>query len=192
MLRRTEDRVSIEVICGSLLRVEGIALDVSENELRLELERPLSKEMSVEIIFAEGALILFGELEYCQPAERGEDDLILYLAAEGLTSPEVIRLQQHLKRCAAYRARLDQEQRLLDRIGSNGMESASGHESVVALPKIAQEKQKHEYGIGKTTEAAAKAVHHSTKDNATEGRRHGARAGAGGDDHRSERRWVRY
>src|SRR5690242_18993736 len=77
MLRRTEGRVSIEVICGPHLRVEGIALDVSENELRLELERPLSKEMSVEIIFAEGALILFGELEYCQPAERGEEDLIL-------------------------------------------------------------------------------------------------------------------
>src|SRR5690242_16713 len=56
---RTADRVSVEVICGSLLQVEGKALDISDHGLRLELESPLSKGMPVQITFAEGALILF-------------------------------------------------------------------------------------------------------------------------------------
>jgi hypothetical protein len=158
---QTEDRVWVEIACGSLLRAEGKALDISEHGLRLELEQPLSKGMPVQVTFAEGALILFGDIQYCRPAggrytagisvnnvaagsrpdsHCGEDDLILYLGAQGLTAPEVFRLQQHLKHCPACSLRLNEERRILDRIESAGKglaRTAQRTQSIVAMPVLA-------------------------------------------------------
>lgn len=137
MRHLTCDPVQVQSICGASMRQEGLALDVSERGLMLELQRPLSRQMTIEVSFPGSALIVFGEVTYCRAGEAGyragvhihdiaigsrnerhleDDDLFLYLGGAHLTSAEVIGFQHHLNGCRVCAARLDDTRQVMDRM----------------------------------------------------------------------------
>lgn len=143
----TCDPVHIQSFCGASMQQEGLALDVSERGLMLEVQRPLSREMTVEVSFPASALIVFGEVKYCRPAgtcyragvqiddiaigsrvERHieDDDLFLYVRGAHLTSEEVIRFQHHLHGCRVCADRLDDTRQVIDRMRRRACRASAG------------------------------------------------------------------
>jgi PilZ domain len=149
MRHLTRDPVLVQTMCGAKLQQDGLVLDISDGGLMLELQRPLSKQMTVEVAFSGSALIIFGEVKHCRPARTGyragvqiqdiamgsrrerhleDDDLFLYLQGRRLTSAEVIRFRHHLKGCQACAARLDDTRQVLDRVHSGAGRASSGQD----------------------------------------------------------------
>jgi hypothetical protein len=104
-------------------RFGGIVLDVSRNGMRVEVAKPLSTGMRVEVILIKASV--FGEIRYCRQVSLAyhvgiaiedvfyppstsmdhihDDQLSLYVAGKGLKASEAIRMQSHLRSCSDCR-----------------------------------------------------------------------------------------
>ena len=109
-------------------------LDVSRSGLRVALSRRISRGEHVKVKLHRN--VIFGEVRYCRAVSNGfqvglqiqdlvrppgkqdehiaDDPLSLYAVGKGLSVAEVIEVREHLGRCAACRARLAQQQEMLN------------------------------------------------------------------------------
>ena len=131
------DPVQIEILQCDFLNVEGVVVDVSRSGVRVALQTRVGKGAQVKINVRR-QIIIFGEVRYCRPVNgyfhagiliqnvfyasapssqyANDDDLSLYILWKGLTTPEIIRLRQHLEACDSCRARLNRTTAILDEI----------------------------------------------------------------------------
>jgi PilZ domain len=110
--------------------MSATVVDISKGGLRLEMETMIARGTRLEVMITKPrSLVVLGDVRYCRrvgelfhagvlmenliflPAEAhehlDEDQSVLYLAGEGLTSPELVRLQQHLTRCKQCVSKLE-------------------------------------------------------------------------------------
>ena len=132
----TNEPVEMEVFNCDLKVVQGLALDVSRSGVRVALQDRVAQGAQVRI-HLHNHLIL-GEVRYCRasgegfqagikiqnifylPASKGahfdEDDLSLYVLWKGLTTPEIVKLREHLEECESCRDRLNETRVILHKI----------------------------------------------------------------------------
>jgi len=138
--RRTEARyptqypAEIERQHGVTEPMYGTILDVSRSGLRIALPQRLNRGEQVKVKLQDN--VIFGEVRYCRsvsgafhagiriqdlvrPAVRknqhiAEDPLSLYAIGKGLAVAEVIEIREHLVRCETCRARLAEQEVLLN------------------------------------------------------------------------------
>jgi len=119
----TNDPADVQILPwnGTRVFVPATVTNISKSGLRLEMESLLVKGMRIEIIIRPRKLVVFGEVRYCRRSgshfhagvlidtlvfpKLGEgqhlhdDQFVLYAAGEGLTGPEVLRINDHLAKC---------------------------------------------------------------------------------------------
>src|ERR1035438_3915432 len=125
----TNDPAEVQLLPIDSTRRPATVLNVSKSALRLELDAPVAKGLQIKVILP-GQIVIFGEVRYCRRSgdvfhagvvfqdlvysgqsagkHAHRDDLDLYLAGEGLTAFEVIKLREHLILCESCRIRLDE------------------------------------------------------------------------------------
>lgn len=123
----TNDPADVKVLPAGTIKASGFVLDVSRFGLRLELPIALQKGAEVKVAMQLDVVIL-GQVRYCRGVEDvfqagisirdvvysseeqeqhvHDDRLGLYAGGKGLTVPEVLKLKDHMIRCAACRIRL--------------------------------------------------------------------------------------
>jgi hypothetical protein len=131
---QTQDPAEIEILPGPSEPLYGTILDVSRSGLRVALHKRISRGEQVMIKLHRNAI--FGEVRYCRPVPGGfhagvkiqdvvrppdrqdehlaDDPLSLYAVGKGLSVAEVIAVREHLARCEACRARLAQQEEMLN------------------------------------------------------------------------------
>jgi hypothetical protein len=118
----THELVQIELLPGRGDPVPATVIDVAKSGLRLELVRPLPRCSRIEILFSTSELPISGEVRYCHgfdgvyyagifidevvhsrplPEHLHDDEIPLYVGGDGLSTVEVLRVEQHLSHCVA-------------------------------------------------------------------------------------------
>jgi hypothetical protein len=130
----TQDPVEIETLPGPSQPFYGTILDVSRSGLRISLRKRISRGKQVLVKLHHG--VIFGEVRYCRSVPDGfqvgvkiqdvvrppgrqnehiaDDPLSLFSVGKGLSVAEIIEVREHLARCEACRARLVQQQAMLN------------------------------------------------------------------------------
>jgi hypothetical protein len=130
----TQDPAELEILPGPSEPIYGTILDVSRSGLRIALRKRVKRGQQVMVKLNRN--VIFGEVRYCRPAAgefhagvkiqelvrpRGrqdehvaDDPLSLYAVGKGLLVAEVIEVREHLARCEACRARLAQQEDMLN------------------------------------------------------------------------------
>jgi hypothetical protein len=119
----THELVQSNLLPGRSDPFPATVIDVAKSDLRLELVRPLPRCSRIKILFSTSELPISGEVRYCHgfdgvyyarifidevvhsrplPGEHLNDDEIpLYVGGDGLSTVEVLRVEQHLSHCVA-------------------------------------------------------------------------------------------
>jgi len=120
------DPVEIRIVPGDGSRVAGTLKDISRSGLRIEIGVPVLKSAEIEI-FLSTQLSVTGRVRHCRrvgakyqagilieeaidsskPSEHlSGEQLSGYLAGQGLTLTQVIRVRDHLAVCSTCRVRM--------------------------------------------------------------------------------------
>lgn len=120
------DPVEIRIVSGDGSRVPGTLKDISRSGLRIEIGVPVLKSSEIEI-FLSKQLSVTGRVRHCRrvgatyqagvliqdaidsskPSEHlSGEQLSGYLAGQGLTLTQVIRVRDHLAVCSTCRVRM--------------------------------------------------------------------------------------
>jgi len=123
----TNDPVQVRAFPYTADAVPANIVDVSRSGMKLELTTPLPRETRIEVLLPLTKLAIFGEVRYCrrngsvyhagvligdviQPKpdtkHLHDDEISLYIVGKGLTASEVLRVEEHLSRCAACKGRM--------------------------------------------------------------------------------------
>jgi hypothetical protein len=130
----TQDPAELEILPGPTEPIYGTILDVSRSGLRIALRKRISRGEQVKVKLHRN--VIFGEVRYCRPVPGGfqaglkiqdlvrppsrqdehvaDDPLSLYAVGKGLSVAEVIEVREHLAQCEACRARLAQQEEMLN------------------------------------------------------------------------------
>jgi hypothetical protein len=122
----THDPAEVKVLPAGGVGTSGIVMDVSRLGLRVVLPSAIHKGVEVKVTIEPGVVVL-GQVRYCRRILDGfhagisirevvysseeqdqhiqDDRLALYAAGKGLSAPEVLKLKDHVVRCAACRNR---------------------------------------------------------------------------------------
>ena len=131
---QTQDPAEIEVLPGPSEPLFGTVLDVSRSGMRVALQNRISRGEQVKVKLHRN--VIFGEVRYCRAVPNGfqaglkiqdlvrprgrqdehipDDPLSLYAVGKGLSVAEVIDIREHLGQCEACRARLGQQEDMLN------------------------------------------------------------------------------
>lgn len=126
----TNDPAEIQILPWSTATVAlpSTIIDVSKSGLRVKLATTLARGIRIEIMVKPRRLVIFGSVRYCRrlgPVFHAgvliegvafpkpsvgqhvdDDQFVLYAAARGLTTPEVIHINEHTSKCAECFAKL--------------------------------------------------------------------------------------
>jgi hypothetical protein len=130
----TQDPAELEILPGPSEPIYGTILDVSRSGLRIALRERISRGEQVMVKLHRN--VIFGEVRYCRPVPGGfqaglkiqdlvrppgrqdehvaDDPLSIYAVGKGLSVAEVIEVREHLAHCEACRARLAQQEEMLN------------------------------------------------------------------------------
>lgn len=108
--------------------IPAMVIDVSKSGLRVESAAMLARGMRIEIMVKPRKLVIFGSVRYCRKVGQvfhagvlietvvfpkpdsgqhiEDDQFVLYAAGRGLTTPEVLHLNDHLSKCGECFAKL--------------------------------------------------------------------------------------
>jgi hypothetical protein len=119
------DPVEIRIVPGDGSRVAATAIEVSRSGLRIELDTPVVRGTEVQILMSK-RLSISGRVRHCRrvgakyqagilileaidsskPSEHVSDgQLSSYLAGQGLTLTQAVRVREHLAVCRSCRLR---------------------------------------------------------------------------------------
>jgi len=122
----THDPAEVKVLPAGGARISAVVLDVSRLGLRVVLPAALHKGVEVKVAMEPGVVVL-GQVRYCRRTVDGfqagisirevvysddqdqhvpDDRLVTYAAGKGLKVLDVLKLKDHLMRCAECRNRL--------------------------------------------------------------------------------------
>jgi len=129
-----QDPAEIELLPGPSGLIYGTILDVSRSGLRVALTQRIERGEQIKVKLHHN--VIFGEVRYCRLVSGGfqagiriqdlvrtarpqnqhipEDPLSFYAVGKGLSVAEVIDVREHLMRCETCRARLAEQQGLLN------------------------------------------------------------------------------
>lgn len=130
----TQDPAELEILPGLGDPIYGTILDVSRSGLRIALRQRIGRGEQVKVKLHRN--VIFGEVRYCRAVPEGfhaglkilslvgpparhdqhiaEDPLSFYAIGKGLSVSEVIEIREHLAQCEECRARLLEQQNLLN------------------------------------------------------------------------------
>ena len=117
----TNDAAQLQIMPSNGTWLPCTVIDISKSGLRLELGTQLTRNVRIEVMITPLKLVIFGEVRYCRRSgehyhagiliegvvfpkpDNGQhihdDQLILYVAGKGLTTPEILRAKNHLMTC---------------------------------------------------------------------------------------------
>lgn len=129
-----QDPAEIELLPGPSELMYGTILNVSRSGLRVALTKRIDRGEQIKVKLHHN--VIFGEVRYCRSVSGGfqagiriqdlvrparprnqhiaEDPLSLYAIGKGLSVAEVINVREHLARCETCRARLAEQEALLN------------------------------------------------------------------------------
>jgi hypothetical protein len=130
----TQDPAEIEILPGPSEPLYGTILDISRSGLRVALRKRVSRGEQLKVKLHRN--VIFAEVRYCRsvpdgfqaglkiqdlvrPAGRqdehiADDPLSLYAVGKGLSVTEVIEIREHLLQCESCRARVAQQEAMLN------------------------------------------------------------------------------
>jgi PilZ domain len=134
---QTQDPAEIEILSGPSEPLYGTILDVSRSGLRVAIQKRIARGEQVKIKLQRN--VIFGEVRYCRAVRDGfqaglkiqdlirpsgarnehigDDALSLYAVGKGLSVAEVIDVREHLARYEPCRARIAEQENLLNPSG---------------------------------------------------------------------------